>query len=139
MPCPKATQFVIDPLAPRHVGHREPSFLGKTDIDHAAFFQCREIVRRGKRPIHTHLARHVPKQALLAAHERHGPGDIARIPLRDGAIENESAALVTSWSFRAASERGDTRRSVAASADFEGVAVSALTRQKVRYVMESAR
>ena len=50
-----------------------------------------------------------------------------------------AAGLVTSASFSAASVAADTRRSVAASADFEGAATSAPTRQKARYVSESAR
>lgn len=48
-------------------------------------------------------------------------------------------AVVTSRSFSKSSVRADNRRSVPASADVDGVADRALTRQKARYVMESTR
>ena len=50
-----------------------------------------------------------------------------------------AAALVTSWSFSVARVAGRTRRSVAASADLDGVGTTALSRQNARYVSESAR
>ena len=50
-----------------------------------------------------------------------------------------AAALVTSRAFIRASVAGVMRPIVAASADFDGEAATALIRQKVRYVAESAR
>lgn len=50
-----------------------------------------------------------------------------------------AARLVTSRLFSSVSVCGNTRRSVGASADFDGAGTTALTRQKARYVRESAR
>ena len=58
--------------------------------------------------------------------DRHGDhGRIHAHSLRDSSLR--AAALVTSWSFNAASVGAHTRRSVAPRADFESVAASALT------------
>ena len=60
---PKATQFVIDPLAPHHVGTASPRFLAKQTSDTPHSFSSARLSFEANAPSIAHLPWHVDRTA----------------------------------------------------------------------------